>query len=102
LLVPIGIYLTFLSRPVITAKRIVVPLLTAVITVQVVIGIPFGIERGRQHNAYDMTAVHILRNIDHEPPLTIDFVLYPFVSPSWIEGQVRIAKEHHLSLFADP
>jgi len=75
--------------------------LALVIVVQIVVGLHYGPQGARANYAYQVKAVPVLRNIDHESDLALFNSVDFFVQPSYIRRQVRIAKLHHLSIFAD-
>ena len=76
--------------------------LAAVIVIQIVVGLHYAPAGARANYDYQVKAVPVLRNIDHESDLhlfnSVDF----FVPPSYVRRQVRIAERRHLSVFADP
>ncbi len=73
----------------------------AVIVVQVPLSIHYGLEGARQRHAYELVAVHVLRNFDHASDGTVN-ELYLYQNAPFIRRQVAIARKYHLSLFDDP
>jgi uncharacterized membrane protein HdeD (DUF308 family) len=131
LLVPIGIFLALLVRPILgtepwsepsdadasqvirqeqrgpgwidkTAIPVARWVLAAVIVVQIAFGLHFGLPRARELHASSEVAAHVLRNIDHTTDSTVEFPLDPFYPEAFVRQQARIAQKHHLSLFANP
>ena len=72
-----------------------------VVVVQIGVGFHYSIEGARKNYAYQVHAVPVLRNIDHESDATILVSVDYFARASFIRRQVRIAKLHHLSVFSN-
>jgi len=72
-----------------------------VIAVQVVVGLHYSIGGARKNYVYQVHAVPVLRNIDHESNATILVYVDYFAQAPFIRRQIRIAQLHHLSVFAD-
>jgi len=72
-----------------------------VVVVQIGVGFHYSIEGARKNYAYQVHAVPVLRNIDHESDATILVSVDYFAQASFIRRQVRIAKLHHLSVFSN-
>ncbi len=112
LLIPIGIFLALLGRPLPSRRaaavwidRVLMPaarwVVAAVIVVQVSFGLHYGPTGAGSDHAYQAHAARVLRNIDRTPDGEVGYYLYLLQSPSFIRHQARIAQLHHLSLFAD-
>ena len=74
--------------------------IAVVIVVQIVVGLHYSIDGARKNYAYQVHAIPVLRNIDHESDATILVSVDYFAQAPFIRRQVRIAKLHHLSVFA--
>jgi hypothetical protein len=72
-----------------------------VVTVQVAVGVHYGIAGARKTHAYDVQAANILKSIDHDSDHTVEYSIDVFGKVSFIRHQVRIAQDHHLSVFSD-
>ncbi len=73
----------------------------AVVTVQIGIGLHYGIAGAQKTHAYDVQAARVLKGIDHESDNVVEGSIDVFGQVSFIRGQVRIAQDHHLSVFSD-
>ena len=74
--------------------------IAVVIAVQIVVGLHYSVEGARKNYAYQVHAIPVLRNIDHESDATILVSVDYFAQASFIRRQVRIAELHHLNVFA--
>jgi hypothetical protein len=103
-LVVVGIYLTALSHsPALerTGRRAVMGIALAIMAVQVVFSAHYGIAGARSQERAGLSAVALIRNIDHESDLTV-YGLDLGESPQEIRQDVAFLREHHLSLFGSP
>lgn len=75
-------------------------LVIAVIVLQVVVGIPHGIDGARTIHAAEVRAASTARGIDHATDLQVLDDLNFSKPPAFTRQQVRVARELHLSLFA--
>ncbi len=111
LLIPSGILLTLLGRPVparavapVWIDRVLMPAARWVAAVVIVVQISFGLHYGptgaSSDHTYQAHAARVLRNIDRTPDAEVEYYLYLLQPASLIRHQARIAELHHLSLFA--
>ena len=76
----------------------------ALIVVQVVFSVHYGLQGARQDHQEDQVIVAVTRNVDHEPNAIIEWYFGAVLlnPPDWFRVRVHFLQEHHLSLFAGP
>jgi hypothetical protein len=99
LLIPMGILLVLVGRPIRERSATAAWILASVIVIQSLLGIHYGVTRAKGYHADNVRAAAVLRNINREPDAVEDTVA-PYYSKSAVDQGARVLENHHLSLFA--